>query len=81
MNIKRQIMDPEERKLNQRIIKRKEKVKEMIDTQQSIIDNLDPSSYHNQSYYFRALSVATRKLHRLQQELVILESGRLAQDV
>ena len=74
-------MDPEERKLNQRIIKRKEKVMEMIANQQSIIDNLDPSSYHNQSYYLKALSIATHKLHRQQQELLILESGRFAQVV
>ena len=74
-------MDPEERKLNQRIAKRKEKVEKMIAELEIIIKDMDPDTYNNYNDYLKSLSSATQKLNRLEQELVILESGHLAQDV
>ena len=74
-------MDPNERKLNQRIVKRKEKVEKMITKQKIIIKGMDPSEYQDHKDYLRDLSSATQKLHRLEQELIILESGHLTQNV
>ena len=74
-------MDPEERKLNQRIIRRKEKVEKMITMQKLIIRGIDPSAYQDYTDYLRDLSSVTQKLHRLEQELMILKSGKLKQDV
>ena len=74
-------MDPEERKFNQRIVKRKGKVKKMITEQEAIIKGMDPSAYQHHMDYLRDLSSASHKLHRLQQELIILESGHLTQDI
>ena len=74
-------MDPSERKLNQRIARRKEKVEKMITKQKIIIKGMDPFAYQDYTDYLRELSSATNKLHRLEQELMILESGKLVQDV
>ena len=74
-------MDPAKRKLKQRIIKRKEKVKKMISKQESVISGLDPSLYQEYKDYLGDLNSVTYKLHRLEQELSILESGRLLHDV
>lgn len=74
-------MDTAERKLNQRIARRKEKVGKMIAQQKALIKSINPSAYEHHMDYLRDLSSATHKLHGLQQELAILESGRLAQDV
>jgi len=74
-------MDPGERKLNQRIARRKEKVMKMIAELETIIKSIDPLAYQYHKDYLRDLSQAAHKLSRLKQELVILESGNLAQDV
>jgi len=74
-------MDPDDRKLNQRIAKRKDKVEKMITRQKLIIKNIDPTAYKDHKDYLRELSATTQKLNRLEQELIILKSGRLAHDV
>ncbi|MDO9535517.1 MAG: hypothetical protein Q7J85_09365 [Bacillota bacterium] len=70
-------MDPQERKLQQRIARRKEKVQRLIGEQETILTALDSLTFLRQQDYLRALSLARNKLHRLKQELLVLESGRL----
>ena len=74
-------MDPSERKLNQRIANRKEKVIKLIAQQEVEIISIDPAAYQNYKDYLHDMSLAINKLNRLKQELEILKSGRLAQDV
>ena len=74
-------MDPSERKLNQRIANRKEKVEKMIAQQEAEIDSIDLATYQHYKDYLHDMSLAVHKLNKLKQELVILESGRLAHDV
>ena len=75
------IMDPSERKLNQRIANRKEKVEKMIAQQEAEIVSIDSASYQHYKDYSHDMGLAVHKLNRLKQELEILKSDRLAQDV
>ena len=70
-------MDPENRKLQMRIARRKEKVERMIQEQEAYLDELDPSTFHYRLDYLQAVSAGRRKLSRLEQEMSALESGRL----
>ena len=75
-------MNSQDRKLKQRITRRKEKVQRLIGEQEAILATLDPvPDRHHQQDYLRALSLARNKLHRLKQELLVLESGRLLEEV
>ncbi len=74
-------MDSAERKLNQRIVRRKEKVMKMIAQQKAEIARIDSIEYQHYKDYMHDMSLVVNKLNRLKQELVILESGRLAQNV
>ena len=70
-------MDPQERKLQQRISRRKEKVQRLIDEQEAYLSTLDPNNFQRRQDYLRALSQAHNKLHRLKQEQLALEAGQL----
>ena len=74
-------MDTYDRKLKQRIARRKEKVERMIGEQEAVLATLDPMIYQCQQDYLQALSKERNKLYRLKQELLVLKSGRLLQDV
>ena len=74
-------MDLSERKLKQRIANRKEKVEKMIAQQEAEIISIDSASYQHYKDYLHDMSMAVHKLNRLKQELEILKSGSLTQNV
>ena len=75
-------MDAQDRKLNERITHRKEKVQRLIEQQEAILAALGPIPDHlHQQDYFRALRSGQNKLYRLKQELLVLESGRLLEEI
>ena len=70
-------MNTRERKIKQRIARRKEKVQRMIGEQETRISALNSVAFLRQEDYRRALDNAMNKLYRLQQELQALEAGIL----
>lgn len=74
-------MDAQERKLKQRIVRRKEKILRLIREQEDYLATLDSATYRHQQDYHRALSLARNKLYRLKQELLVLGSGQLLEEV
>lgn len=74
-------MDTQDRKLKQRIARRKEKVQRLIVEQEAFLTTIDPMVYRHRQDYLRALSSGRNKLHRLKQELLVLESGQLLDGV
>ncbi len=70
-------MYTQERKIRQRIARRKKKVQRMIREQEARLAALDAVTYLRQEDYLRALRLVKNKLYRLQQELQGLESGML----
>ena len=74
-------MDAQDRKLIQRIARRKEKVKRMIDEQEAILATLDSANYQHRQDYLRAVGLVRNKLYRMKQELLVLESGHLLDEI
>ncbi len=70
-------MDAQDRKLKQRIVRRKEKILRLVGEQEAILATLDPMAYRHRQDYLRALGLVRNKLYRLKQELLVLESGRI----
>jgi len=75
-------MDTQDRKLNERIARRKEKVQRLIEEQEAILAALGPmpDRQHRQEY-LRTLISGQNKIRRLKQELLVLESGRLLEEI
>ena len=75
-------LDTQDRKLNERIAHRKEKVQRLIKEQEAILAVLDPmpDRQHRQEY-LRTLISGQNKIRRLKQELLVLESGRLLDEI
>ena len=75
-------LDTQDRKLKQRIVRRKEKVQRLIEEQEAILAVLDPmpDRQHRQEY-LRTLISGQNKIRRLKQELLVLESGRLMEEI
>jgi hypothetical protein len=71
-------MDSQDRKLQQRIARRKEKVQRLIAKQQKNLSALDSDTYPHPQDYWQALSRTQKKLRRLEQELQALKAGRLS---
>ncbi len=71
------MVDPQERKLQQRIVRRKEKVKRLLDEQKDRLEALDSLTFLRRQDYFQAMSVVRKKIYRLEQELLALEAGHL----
>ncbi len=71
-------MYPQDRKLQQRIARRKVKVQRLIREQEARLAALEPSTFPNHQVYIRAISTVRKKLHRLKQELTALEAGKLS---
>ena len=74
-------LDTQERKLKERIERRKEKVQRLIEEQEDHLAILDSAIFKRRQDYFQALSTGQNKLYRLKLELLVLESGRLLQDI
>lgn len=70
-------MDPQDRKLRQRIARRKEKVGRLIEQQEAYLSALAPDNYRRRQDYLRALSQVRNKLNRLKREQLALEAGQL----
>ncbi|HHT46030.1 MAG TPA: hypothetical protein GX004_01900 [Firmicutes bacterium] len=70
-------MNTRERKIKQRIARRKEKVQRMIGEQEALLAALDSVIFLRQEDYRSALDQVRGKLCRLKQELQALESGIL----
>ena len=70
-------MKNQERRFQQRITRRKEKVQGMIKEQKTKLAALDTMTYLRQEDYRQALERGRNRLYRLQQELWGLESGLL----
>ena len=66
-----------DRKLSQRIARRKEKVRRLIGEQEANLAVLDAADYPRREDYLRALHLARGKLRWLKRELLALEAGRL----
>ncbi len=70
-------MNPQDRKRQQRIARRKEKVQRMIRQQEARLAALDAATFLRQQDYIQATSLVRKKLYSLEQELAALEAGRL----
>lgn len=70
-------MKNKERRFQQRIVRRKEKVQRMIKAQQTKLSALDTVTYLRREDYQQASEKVRNKLYRLQQELRGLEAGLL----
>ncbi|MDO9536125.1 MAG: hypothetical protein Q7J85_12540 [Bacillota bacterium] len=70
-------MDPQDRKLQQRIVRRKKKVQRLIREQEVYLATLDPDNNQRWGDYLQLLSRSRNKLQRLKQELLALEAGHL----
>jgi hypothetical protein len=74
-------LDTWDRKLKERIERRKEKVLRLIEEQEALLAALNPANFQHRQDYFQALSTGRNKLSRLKQELSVLESGRLLHEI
>jgi hypothetical protein len=74
-------VNPQERKLKQRIVRRKEKVQRLNGEQEAHLAVLDAATFLHQQDYFKAASMVRKKLYHLEQELLVLESGWLMEEV
>jgi hypothetical protein len=75
-------MDAPDRKLHLRIARRKAKVLQLIAKQEAYMATLGPMPDRQQRQkYLQTLSAERNKLYRLKQELSVLESGRLLQEI
>lgn len=66
-----------DRKLKLRIARRKVRVQRRIEQQQKQMDTIKAEDYADRKDYWQALSRERGKLHRLERELGMLESGQL----
>lgn len=70
-------MNPQDRKLQQRIARRKEKVQRLIEQQKNRLAALDSAAFLRHKDYLQAVSIVRKKLYRLEQEFLALEAGKL----
>ncbi len=70
-------MNAQERKLLQRIKRRKGKVQRLIREQEARLAALDSATFLRQQDYIQATSMVRKKLYSLEQELAALEAGHL----
>jgi len=70
-------VNAQERKLLQRIARRKGKVRRLIREQEARLAALDSATFLRQQDYTQATSLVRKKLYSLEQELAALEAGRL----
>ena len=70
-------MGVEDRKLDRRIARRKEKVQRLIAEQETRLASVRAASYLRREDYMRDLSQTMGRLRRLKQEFLALEGGRL----
>ena len=70
-------MSTDDRKFQQRLAQRKERVQRLIAEQEARLASIRLAAYLRRGDYMRDLSRALNKLHRLRQELAALEAGRL----
>lgn len=70
-------MDQQERKLQQRIARRREKVRRLIEEQETRLASLEAASFLRREDYMQAVNKVRQKLYRLEQELAALDDGRL----
>ena len=70
-------MDPQDRKLQQRISRRKDKVQRLIERQEAYLSTLDLDNFQHRQDYLRVLSQARNNLHQLKREQLALEAGQL----
>lgn len=68
---------PDDRKLQQRIVRRKEKIQRMIEYLENRLIALDSVVFLRQEDQQRAISRVFNRLNKLRLELKVLESGRL----
>ncbi len=69
--------NPDDRKLEQRIVRRKEKIRGMIEHQEARLIALDSVIFLRQEDQQKAIARVINKLNKLKMELGALESGRL----
>jgi hypothetical protein len=70
-------MSVQDRKLQQRIARRKERLQRLIAEQEARVASVRAATYLRRENYMRDLSRAMGKLHWLKQELSALEAGWL----
>lgn len=70
-------MANQERKLQQRIARRREKVLRQIEEEEARLAAMDSVTYLRQEDYVHDKQLIQNKLYRMQQELKNLENGRL----
>ena len=74
-------MDAQDRKLKERIARRKDKVQRLIGEQEAHLAALDSATFLHKQDYYKAASAVRKRLYHLEQELLVLESGRLLEEV
>ncbi len=67
----------QDRKLQQRIARHKEKGQRLSRVQDARLAALDSTTFLRQQDYLQAMSIIRKKLYYLEQELSALEAGRL----
>jgi len=70
-------MTTDDRKLQQRIARRKERVQRLIAEQETRLTSIRLATYLRRGDHMRDQGRALAKLHRLRQELATLEADRL----
>ena len=70
-------MNFQDRKFQQRIARRKEKVERLIHEQEARLAALEEAAFLRQQDYHEAKNSAKKKLYRLEKELTLLNEGYL----
>ena len=74
-------MNTQNRKLKQRIVRRKEKVERMIEEQKARLAALESATFLHQQDHYKATGLVREKLYHLEQELMVLKLGWLLDEV
>ena len=70
-------MNSQDRKIKQRIARRRQKVTLLIAKQEIVLSGLDEKDFASRKDYVTALAAARHKISRLRRELMVLEAGKL----
>ncbi len=74
-------MDTQDRKLKQRITRRRDKVERMIAEQKARLAALVSATLLHQQDHYKATGMVREKLYHLEQELMVLKLGRLLDEI
>ena len=70
-------INSQDRKIKQRIARRRQKVTLLIAKQEIVLSGLDEKDFASRKDYLKSLAAAQNKMSRLRRELMALEAGKL----